>query len=73
MKAYKYNEEKTLNWLQERVKKLSKVLRQKNIHVTAGAASATFVTSNIANDTVDEGLFNNYICFNNQCKTDLIV
>ncbi|KAL0849956.1 hypothetical protein ABMA28_011879 [Loxostege sticticalis] len=62
MKAYKYNEEKTLNWLRERVRKLSKVLRQKNIHVTSGAASATFVTSNIANDTVDEEFYLKYAC-----------
>lgn len=57
MKAYKYNESKALKWLEERVCKLAKVLRNKNIHVTAGAASATFVTSNISNDTVDEGIF----------------
>lgn len=55
MKAYKYNEEKTMTWLEYRVRRLSKLLRQKNIHVTSGATSATFVTSNISNDNIDEG------------------
>lgn len=55
MKAYKYNEEKTLTWLEGRVRSLAKVLRDKNIHVTSGAVSATFVTSNNKNDNIDEG------------------
>ncbi|XP_028164552.1 ribonuclease H2 subunit B [Ostrinia furnacalis] len=62
LKAYKYNEEKTLKWLQDRVKKLAQVLRQKNIHVTSGAASATFVSSNLSNDTVDEEFYLKYAC-----------
>lgn len=57
MKAYKYNEEKTLKWLMERVNKVALVLRQKNIHVTAGAASATFIASNVSNESVDEGRY----------------
>lgn len=56
IRAYKYNEDKTLNWLETRVRKLSKVLRDKNIHVTPGAASATFVTSNIKNEEIDDGI-----------------
>lgn len=44
-----------MSWLQDRVRKVSKVLRQKNIHVTPGATSATFVTSSLSNDNVDEG------------------
>ncbi|CAH0698865.1 unnamed protein product [Spodoptera exigua] len=60
LKAYKYNEEKTLSWLKDRVHKVSKVLRQKNIHVTPGATSATFVTSTISNDNVDEEFFLKY-------------
>ncbi|XP_053600842.1 ribonuclease H2 subunit B [Plodia interpunctella] len=60
MKAYKYNEEKTLTWLETRVRKLSKVLRDKNINVTSGAVSATFVTSNIDSDTVDEEFYLRY-------------
>uniref|UniRef100_A0A2A4JCG1 Ribonuclease H2 subunit B n=1 Tax=Heliothis virescens TaxID=7102 RepID=A0A2A4JCG1_HELVI len=62
MKAYKYNEEKAMTWLEERVRRLSKVLRQKNIHVTSGAASATFVTSNISNDSIDEEFYLKYAC-----------
>lgn len=34
---------------------MAKLLRSKNIHVTSGAVSATFVTSNAGNDNVDEG------------------
>lgn len=55
MKAYKYNEEKTLTWLEGRVQSLAKVLREKNIHVTSGAISASFVASNIKNDQIEEG------------------
>ncbi|XP_013193203.2 ribonuclease H2 subunit B [Amyelois transitella] len=60
MKAYKYNEEKTLNWLETRVRKLSNVLREKNIHVTSGAVSATFVASNLSNNKVDEEFYLRY-------------
>lgn len=56
MKAYKYNEEKSLTWLEGRVQSLAKVLREKNIHVTSGAISATFVASNIKNDQIEEGI-----------------
>lgn len=57
MKAYKYNEEKTLNWLEERVHKVANVLKEKNIHVTSGAISSTFVSSTLSNENVDEGVF----------------
>ncbi|CAG9782825.1 unnamed protein product [Diatraea saccharalis] len=60
MKAYKYNEEKTLSWLEGKVRQLAGVLRSKNIHVTSAAASVTFVTSNICNQSVDEEFFLKY-------------
>ncbi|CAB3220862.1 unnamed protein product [Arctia plantaginis] len=60
MKAYKYNEEKTLSWLDDRVRRLAIVLRQKNIHVTSGATSATFVSSNINNENIDEEFYLKY-------------
>ncbi|KAM3966848.1 ribonuclease H2 subunit B [Aphomia sociella] len=60
MKACKYNQDKTLTWLEGRVQKLAKVLREKNVHVTSGAASATFVASNIGNDTIDEEFYLKY-------------
>ncbi|GBP41590.1 Ribonuclease H2 subunit B [Eumeta japonica] len=60
VKAYKYNEEKTLNWLESRVRKLAKVLRHKNIHVTTGSMSSTFVSSNINNDDIDEEFYIKY-------------
>ncbi|XP_049887154.1 ribonuclease H2 subunit B isoform X2 [Pectinophora gossypiella] len=60
LQAYKYNEEKTLKWLEERVCRLAKVLREKNIHVTSGAVSATFVASNLNNDNVDDEFYLKY-------------
>ncbi|XP_011311636.1 ribonuclease H2 subunit B isoform X1 [Fopius arisanus] len=43
--AYKYNEEKTLGWLQKKVERVADVLRQKGIHVSQGAVSANYVKS----------------------------
>ncbi|KPJ13747.1 Ribonuclease H2 subunit B [Papilio machaon] len=60
MKAYKYNEEKTLNWLEERIHKVAKVLNEKNIHVVSGAVSSTFVSSNLNNDSIDEEFYLKY-------------
>ncbi|KAK4879649.1 hypothetical protein RN001_007795 [Aquatica leii] len=52
--AYKYNEEKTLAWLQKKTERVAEILKQKKIHVLNGAASATFVESsrneNVNND-----------------------
>ncbi|CAK1600077.1 unnamed protein product [Parnassius mnemosyne] len=58
--AYKYNEEKTLNWLKERIHKLAKVLKEKNIHVMPGAVSATFVASNITKEGIDDEFYLKY-------------
>ncbi|XP_030746699.1 ribonuclease H2 subunit B [Sitophilus oryzae] len=44
LNAYKYNEEKTLNWLKKKTERVSEILKQKNIHINSGAAvSANFV------------------------------
>lgn len=45
LNAFKYNEEKTLSWLKKKTERVSDILKQKNIHVAAGAVSATFVKS----------------------------
>lgn len=45
LNAFKYNEEKTLSWLQKKTERVSEILKQKNIHVTGGSASATFIKS----------------------------
>lgn len=45
LNAFKYNEEKTLSWLKKKTERVSDILKQKNIHVSSGAASATFVKS----------------------------
>lgn len=57
VKAYKYNEEKTLKWLESKVQTLAKKLKEKHIHVTSGAVSATYVSSNAHSETVDEGIY----------------
>ncbi|XP_050350856.1 ribonuclease H2 subunit B [Nymphalis io] len=60
IKAYKYNEEKTLNWLESKVRKLAQKLNEKNVHVTSGAVSATFVSSSANNEHVDEEFYLKY-------------
>lgn len=46
LNAFKYNEEKTLNWLKKKTERVADILKQKNIHVTSGGAiSANFVKS----------------------------
>lgn len=55
LRAYKYNETKTLTWLESKVHKVAKALKDKNIHVSSGAVSATFIASNASSDSVDQG------------------
>lgn len=44
MNAFKYNEEKTLNWLKKKTERVADILKQKNIHVAgSGAVSSNFV------------------------------
>lgn len=43
--AYKFNEEKTMEWLQKKVDRVAEILKQKGIHVSQGAVSANFVKS----------------------------
>ncbi|KAI4484933.1 hypothetical protein M0802_012941 [Mischocyttarus mexicanus] len=45
LQAFKYNEDKTLNWLKKKVERVAEVLKQKSIHVSQGALSATYVKS----------------------------
>lgn len=45
LNAFKYNEEKTLAWLKKKTERVSDILKQKNINVSGGAVSATFVRS----------------------------
>lgn len=45
IQAYKFNEEKTLIWLQKKVERVAEVLKQKGIHVSQGATSATYIKS----------------------------
>ncbi|XP_067014299.1 ribonuclease H2 subunit B isoform X2 [Anabrus simplex] len=43
LNAYKYNEDKALSWLQRKTERVAEVLKQKGVHVSGGAVSATFV------------------------------
>lgn len=43
--AYKLNEEKLMVWLETKIARLTNVLQSKNINVTGGSVSATFVQS----------------------------
>lgn len=45
LQAFKYNEEKTLSWLKRKVERVSDILKQKGVHVSQGAISATYVKS----------------------------
>lgn len=45
LQAFKFNEEKSLKWLEKKVEKVVDVLKQKEIHVSQGAMSATYVKS----------------------------
>ncbi|XP_076244400.1 ribonuclease H2 subunit B [Calliopsis andreniformis] len=45
LQAYKFNEEKTLVWLQKKVERVAHVLKQKGVHVSQGAVCATYVKS----------------------------
>jgi hypothetical protein len=54
LNAYKYNEEKTLSWLQRKTERVAEVLKQKGIHMSGGAVSATFVKSG-KSDPADSG------------------
>ncbi|XP_012060749.1 PREDICTED: ribonuclease H2 subunit B [Atta cephalotes] len=47
LQAFKFNEEKSLNWLQKKVEKVAHVLKEKGVHVSQGAMSATYVKSTI--------------------------
>ncbi|XP_073958882.1 ribonuclease H2 subunit B [Choristoneura fumiferana] len=60
LRAYKYNETKTLSWLESKVHKVAKELKEKNIHVSSGAVSATFVASNASSDSVDQEFYLKY-------------
>lgn len=52
LNAFKYNEEKTLAWLKKKTERVSDILKQKNINVSGGAVSATFIRS-VRGETAD--------------------
>lgn len=45
LQAFKFNEDKSLNWLQKKVEKVAHALKEKGVHVSHGAMSATYVQS----------------------------
>jgi len=59
LQAFKFNEEKSLNWLQKKVEKVTHVLKEKGVHVSQGAMSATFVKSTKYEIGTEAGKTNN--------------
>ncbi|KAG8230950.1 hypothetical protein J437_LFUL010835 [Ladona fulva] len=53
LNAYKYNEEKTLAWLQRKTERVADILRQKGIHVGGGAMSASFLKTTKQQSDID--------------------
>ena len=45
VQAYRYNLDKTLDWLKTKVETLAKTLQDKKVHVSSGSHSTTFVRS----------------------------
>nr|XP_022914180.1 ribonuclease H2 subunit B isoform X1 [Onthophagus taurus]XP_022914181.1 ribonuclease H2 subunit B isoform X2 [Onthophagus taurus] len=60
LNAFKYNEEKTLAWLKKKTERVADILKQKNIHVTGGAASATFIKVSSKGETPDNNAYLRY-------------
>ncbi|XP_033638009.1 ribonuclease H2 subunit B-like [Asterias rubens] len=54
LQAYKYNQEMTLDWLRTKVERLVGKLEEKDIHVTTGSHSATYVRSSKGNNATKE-------------------
>lgn len=52
--AFKYNEEKTLNWLEKKTRILANYFKEINMYVGQGAVSATFVKSEKLETTTDD-------------------
>lgn len=59
LQAFKYNEEKTLSWLKKKTERVAEILKQKGIHVTGGAVSATYVRAG-KNENVDHEAYVRY-------------
>lgn len=68
LQAFKYNEDKTLNWLKNKVEKVSEVLKQKGIHVSQGAISANYVKSSKQESGTETGNFSKRV-FNKFCTS----
>lgn len=52
--AFKYNEEKTLNWLEKKTRILANYFKEINMYVGQGAVSASFVKSEKLETTTDD-------------------
>lgn len=52
--AFKYNEDKTLNWLEKKTRVLAKYFKEINMYVGQGAVSATFVKSEKLETATDD-------------------
>ncbi|CAB0036207.1 unnamed protein product, partial [Trichogramma brassicae] len=61
LQAYKFNEDKTLNWLKKKVEKVAIICRQKGIHVSQGAISANYVKSSKYEGGTDTETFKTFL------------
>ncbi|XP_057651292.1 ribonuclease H2 subunit B [Diorhabda carinulata] len=59
LNAFKYNEEKTLTWLKKKTERVADILKQKNINVTGGVISATYVKA-VRGDSTDNEAYLRY-------------
>ncbi|XP_056630462.1 ribonuclease H2 subunit B [Diorhabda sublineata] len=59
LNAFKYNEEKTLTWLKKKTERVADILKQKNINVTGGVISATYVKA-VRGDSTDSEAYLRY-------------
>ncbi|CAH1110067.1 unnamed protein product [Psylliodes chrysocephalus] len=59
LNAFKYNEEKTLTWLKKKTERVSEILKQKNINVSGGAISATYVKAT-RGESIDNNAYLKY-------------
>ncbi|XP_022107024.1 ribonuclease H2 subunit B-like [Acanthaster planci] len=54
VQAYRFDRDKTLDWLKAKTERLAGKLEEKEVHVTSGAHAATFVRSSKGNNATKE-------------------
>lgn len=62
LRAYKFNKEKTLNWLDEKTKKLVEIVKAKNINVSQATVSANYINSKYQSKSETGRCKEHYFC-----------